>query len=681
MPFDLRSLSGDSQLSIPGLPISIPGLNADDLRDALFVSDEEEDGRILPDSIDQLPLSVAHEPANTASTTTNKKRKAHGVEKDDIAQVLGLRTKQRRKKSRKTGLDEELSRVMALANEAFMDGQFEDAVGHLLEVIKGSPRDTTAYTTLGLIYEELKEPKKALEFFQIAAHLSKNDLSLWKRAAGLCRKEGNLQQLAHCLDFVVRKSSDDEHLLARYELAKVHLELGDLQRAVDGFDWLTQHLPRNSSMLSDSAHQVAEQYFRVGQVGKAARLLESYLLPHLEALATVTPTSLDLNLVNILVELYIHLGKYSMGVDLISRVVALAPRITDFPDSVPIDLKVKRAICQLHMGLRDEAEEIFRELCDENVYPLETYGDLLLDVAKALSQNDCMERVLELISPLQAVEQYHAPVLWLLKAQALQETAQSREERQEAKRLYELVLEEEPENFEVRLALSRLCHELGLAREVLDLIGANSRQDLPEPTAVLHASYVIRDEQTLQTQIQRVQVKLHQLEQASQLPPPQSSQLPGDRDVEGFSDSVLRMVESTLQLLLAGSLPGLEEFERELHRQGRLAAEELDPSDLELTGYHTVSSGRSNSSSNNAVESVGDPFSGLVPVSSSEIDLIQYHKKKRSTLLRRKFKPVPLVSLARKVVLGEKFLELVLLTCRYSLTHYCLGQNLVVFNI
>jgi general transcription factor 3C polypeptide 3 (transcription factor C subunit 4) len=56
-----------------------------------------------------------------------------------------------------------------------------------MEVVRQSPNLVDPYHTLGLIYEELGQVEKSLEFFMIAAHLTPKDTSLWKRLAFLSR--------------------------------------------------------------------------------------------------------------------------------------------------------------------------------------------------------------------------------------------------------------------------------------------------------------------------------------------------------------------------------------------------------------------------------------------------------------------------------------------------------------
>lgn len=48
------------------------------------------------------------------------------------------------------------------------------------EVILLAPNLSDPYHTLGLIYNEMGDKKRALNFYMIAAHLTPKDASLWK---------------------------------------------------------------------------------------------------------------------------------------------------------------------------------------------------------------------------------------------------------------------------------------------------------------------------------------------------------------------------------------------------------------------------------------------------------------------------------------------------------------------
>jgi tetratricopeptide (TPR) repeat protein len=59
------------------------------------------------------------------------------------------------------------------------------------EVIRLAPNNPDPYQTLGMIYEELGNERKALDFLMIAAHLSPKDAQLWYRLAEMSNRQRN----------------------------------------------------------------------------------------------------------------------------------------------------------------------------------------------------------------------------------------------------------------------------------------------------------------------------------------------------------------------------------------------------------------------------------------------------------------------------------------------------------
>jgi tetratricopeptide (TPR) repeat protein len=69
----------------------------------------------------------------------------------------------------------------------------------LTEVIKRVPNLAEPYQTLGTVCLEAGEPKRALNFLMIAAHLTPKDVHQWRRLAGLSTQQGYLRQAIYCL--------------------------------------------------------------------------------------------------------------------------------------------------------------------------------------------------------------------------------------------------------------------------------------------------------------------------------------------------------------------------------------------------------------------------------------------------------------------------------------------------
>jgi general transcription factor 3C polypeptide 3 (transcription factor C subunit 4) len=65
----------------------------------------------------------------------------------------------------------------------------------------------------GVIYEELNQPRRALEFFTIAAHLTKRDPELWKQVAIKAKQLGDKKQAIYAFNKVLRLEPEDPEAL------------------------------------------------------------------------------------------------------------------------------------------------------------------------------------------------------------------------------------------------------------------------------------------------------------------------------------------------------------------------------------------------------------------------------------------------------------------------------------
>ena len=69
----------------------------------------------------------------------------------------------------------------------------------LTEVIKRAPNLPDPYHTLGTLHQDAGDPRRALNFFMIAVHLTPKDVHLWRRLAELSTQLGFLRQAIYCL--------------------------------------------------------------------------------------------------------------------------------------------------------------------------------------------------------------------------------------------------------------------------------------------------------------------------------------------------------------------------------------------------------------------------------------------------------------------------------------------------
>lgn len=114
---------------------------------------------------------------------------------------------------------------------------------------------------MGLIYEELGDQQKALEFFMIAAHLTPRDSPLWKRLALLSREQGQPRQAIYCFTKAIRQAPDD--MDAIWDRSIIYGEIKQYKKAIEGFELLknkVDDIELSKEIARVSIHVIDYQY-------------------------------------------------------------------------------------------------------------------------------------------------------------------------------------------------------------------------------------------------------------------------------------------------------------------------------------------------------------------------------------------------------------------------------------
>ena len=119
------------------------------------------------------------------------------------------------------------------------------------EVIRLSPNLPDPYHRLGLIYNEMGDKKRALDFYMIAAHLTPKDASLWKLLVTWSIEQGDTGQARYCLFKAI--TADPEDINLRFHRASLYVELGDYLKAADSYEQISQLCPDNVKVLQTAA--------------------------------------------------------------------------------------------------------------------------------------------------------------------------------------------------------------------------------------------------------------------------------------------------------------------------------------------------------------------------------------------------------------------------------------------
>ncbi|KMZ98584.1 hypothetical protein PVNG_04276 [Plasmodium vivax North Korean] len=104
-----------------------------------------------------------------------------------------------------TKMSKEVESLMNKANSCYISQNFDECIAVLEKVIKLAPSLHDPFHLLGLIQErEYKNVKKAINYYLIAAHLSRNDHLSWYNLIELCKMEKQYRLILYCLFKVLR---------------------------------------------------------------------------------------------------------------------------------------------------------------------------------------------------------------------------------------------------------------------------------------------------------------------------------------------------------------------------------------------------------------------------------------------------------------------------------------------
>merc|ERR1740117_339878 len=185
---------------------------------------------------------------------------------------FGKKKKKGTRKKKKT-LTPSQEKRMEEGNNMYIDGRFEEAKTLLLGLIKEAPRAPQPYLTLGTAYEDNGDIKKALALYLLSAFIENTkDGARWCYLADLSEEAGDYGQLLYCMNRVIRiepKSAE-----ARLRLANVHVELGDMQRAINTLAAYTNKNPGCVPLV----HRAAELCYGEKQEQRAVVVIQEHVV-------------------------------------------------------------------------------------------------------------------------------------------------------------------------------------------------------------------------------------------------------------------------------------------------------------------------------------------------------------------------------------------------------------------
>ncbi|MCL7043412.1 hypothetical protein MKW94_027674 [Papaver nudicaule] len=260
--------------------------------------------------------------------------------------VMWKKSKAMKKKGRKRGsrnkLSPEVTKKLGEANIFYAKRQYEQAIPILKAVIMLAPNLSETYHTLGLVYEEIGDKRKAMNFYMLASHLApKEHPSLWKRLVALSIEQGNTGMATYCLSKAIK--ADPEDLGLRFDRASLHVELGEYQKAAESYNQIVGLCPENVEARS----MAAKMFNTCGQVEQSISILEDYIKER-----TSDP---QWSLIDLLATILMENNEHFKALQQIEH----ARSIYCSKEQLPLSLSVKAGICHVHLGNIGQAEKLF----------------------------------------------------------------------------------------------------------------------------------------------------------------------------------------------------------------------------------------------------------------------------------------------------------------------------------
>uniref|UniRef100_T1JHP3 General transcription factor 3C polypeptide 3 n=1 Tax=Strigamia maritima TaxID=126957 RepID=T1JHP3_STRMM len=411
---------------------------------------------------------------NGELTFTQYSNLLEGIENEGIPEET---TKDQTKKTKtRTKLPRKVQHLLGEANLNLARQETDEAIKMCMEIIRLAPRAPQPFQTLGMVYEELGDMEKSLQFSLIAAFLSPNDPEEWLKLAEMSINSGDLLQAVTCYTKALK--SDPNNVAIHWERCLLLEQLGKKMKALEGYQQMLKLMkPEQAPQCWQLAREICKSYHEMGETALAIITMMNVF----EKFAD-TASSEDLN---ILMELQISLKKYEDTIQCFQKYgnitfhrdegdmfVTCEPLDKEMVKNVvkctianpyPIDLRVKLVIVLLFLEgfhlIDDLIEPLFEEKLDE-------VGDLYLDLAEAFSEVGLYSKAAPLLSDLVKSENYNMAAVWLRYAECLKAMGKS----EEALLAYSRVMTFAPNHAGARMASSTLLQQMGRTEEAIDIV-------------------------------------------------------------------------------------------------------------------------------------------------------------------------------------------------------------------
>ncbi|OII75297.1 TPR repeat containing basal transcription factor [Cryptosporidium ubiquitum] len=274
----------------------------------------------------------------------------------------------RKKPKSRQNVSIEIEKLLQKANDAYLEKKFILAIEILEEIVVKAPGLHDPFHMLGLIYEqELDDKEKAIGFYLVAAHLVSTDFFLWRRIGQMSAEIQDWGRAIYCYSKCIKNIEYSAKLGGqesaaqledeiRFELSSAYYSVNDINRCIQQLKILFWRHPGDPLL----GKELARCYHKIGKLNLAAETLES-CIDYCD----------DINIVNMLCEVYIDLKLYQKCVDLIHSYFANTDikfnsfnsntkktnlsisnemDINQFLKKIPIDIATKYAVANVNFG-------------------------------------------------------------------------------------------------------------------------------------------------------------------------------------------------------------------------------------------------------------------------------------------------------------------------------------------
>lgn len=214
-----------------------------------YVAYHNEDDFVDSDAVDDALLAEFSD--YDGSSDENEGDFMDAIREANNFKVTKKNRRGKNKFKRERAVDPEVAQLLSEANEAFVRNDLPTAERLFNKIIKKDPRNFAAYETLGDIYQLQGRLNDCCNSWFLAAHINSSDWEFWKIVAILSYDLEHYRQAIYCFSRVI--SLNNEEWESVYRRALLYKRMGQIRKALNGFEKLYENNPYDSNILRELA--------------------------------------------------------------------------------------------------------------------------------------------------------------------------------------------------------------------------------------------------------------------------------------------------------------------------------------------------------------------------------------------------------------------------------------------